>query len=87
MQHIDRIILQHKLNIPLSLWKFVDEFFFRTDLCLIHKNDHQILSFLNPDHLQLVEDLRRGGKKMKADKRMTGSSIIDEVLQEVNIVF
>ncbi|KAK2174391.1 hypothetical protein NP493_802g01012 [Ridgeia piscesae] len=31
----------------------------------------------------LVEDLRRGGKKIKADKRMTGSSIIDEVLQEV----
>ena len=33
--------------------------------------------------LQLVEDLWKGRKKLKADRRMTGSSIIDEVLQEV----
>lgn len=32
---------------------------------------------------QLVEVVRKGKQKYKMDKRMTGSSIIDDVLQEV----
>lgn len=33
--------------------------------------------------LQLVEVVKRGRPPLKADKRMTGSSTIDDVLQEV----
>ncbi len=36
--------------------------------------------------LQLAEAVRRGRPALKMDKRMTGSVIIDEVIQEVNIV-